>query len=194
MWAPALNPKGLSQGDILANTPVGTAIVPVTYLGRNTWPKHDKASGTSKPYWPQELTMQLFPGDDTGLFIARGRMTRVVVVMHHCEMDDKPDAGRVVVAPIAPIERVTQEASRARIMAGGRRAFLPLPALPGLGDHYADLRSMASVDRKLLTDAQREFSMDGGGLVALRAQLIDFFTRLEIPELKEGLDAGLSAE
>ena len=168
--------------------PIGTAYPPITYLGRETYPR----KGTD--YWPQRKAIETFKTDGTGLYVARGRVTRALVVSHSCELDDKPDVTRVLMALIAPLSQVENERARARILEQKRRALLPLPDLPELGDHYADLRCIAYVDRKLVTDAQREFSMSDDGVIRLRAQLIEFFTRLDTGKLKGDIAAALASE
>ena len=59
--AASLDPKGLSQGDVGADVPIGKSRVPATYLGRDTWP----AKG--KMYWPQ--TVKLVPLKTDGCYV-----------------------------------------------------------------------------------------------------------------------------
>jgi hypothetical protein len=190
-WATQLNPQGLSQGDIISAVPLGAALVPVTFLGRDTWPNR------GKDYWPQSPTFVPYKTDSTGLFIARGRVIRGLVVSHNCELDDKPDKTRVLLAPVYPIDQVTDPTARSRILNQERSALLPLPGLGGYGDHYADLRLIAHVDRKLIPNASREFSMNDDAVIRLRAQLIAFFTRIDMKKLagmREALEGGLREE
>jgi len=184
---------GLSQGDVVRDVPIGTAYPPITYLGRDTWPRKGK-DGKTIEYRPQTKALEPFRTDDTGLYIARGKVTRALVVSHSCELDDKPDVGRVLLAPAAPLSQITDQVAKARILEQKRRALLPLPELPELGDYYADLRCITYVDRKLVADSQREFSMSEEGVIRLRAQLIEFLTRLDTEKLKGDIAAALASE
>ena len=187
-WAAQLNSKGLTQGDIIAPVPIGTARVPVTFLGRDVWPRREKN------YWPQTPELSPFHTDQTGLFIARGPVTHSLVVSHSYELDDKPDVGRVLVAIIAPLDRVEDAEMRARILNQKRRAFMPLPGVPGMGDMYADLRCTTYVDRKLIPDSHRVVSMSDAAIVRLRSQLIAYFTRLDPSRFAEAIKTGLEEE
>ena len=180
-WAETLNPLGLSQGDILSPIPLGPTKYPPIFMGRDVFTK----PGTSKNYWPERAEIELFKKDNTGLFIARGRLSHSIVVSHSCEVENKPDIDRALVAPIAPLDRISDPASRARVINQERRAFLPLPAIPGLGDYYADLRVITAVDIEFVRAANREASMSDDGLIRLKAQLIEFFTRIPRQELED---------
>lgn len=183
-WAPELNPKGLSQGDILCSIPLGAPAAPLVFLGRDTF-NHP----TRGVYYPQRAELERFPGDPGGLFIAKGRITYGLVMTHSCDLDDPRDGARILVAPVANIENVSDQSSRERIMRRGRLAFVPLPAVPGVGDCYADLRSMAPLDRPHFGDAKRACSMTEESVLLLHAQLIKYFSRVELSAAQDGLAA-----
>lgn len=174
-WAPAVNAKGLSQGDLVADVLVGTPYIPTTFLGRDTRPMKGRT------YWPQSPKLDPFRTDETGLYIARGRVSLALVVSHSCELDDKPDVGRVLVALVAPLSQVSDPTAQATILEQRHLALLPLPGVPKLGDHYADLRCIVYVNRKLVQDSQRICSMTDEGVLRLQAQLLAFFTRRDLP-------------
>ena len=69
-WAAQLNPLGLSQGDILSPIPVGPTQYPPVFLGHEPWQR----PGKSDLYFPQRKEIELYKKDQTGLFIARGRL------------------------------------------------------------------------------------------------------------------------
>lgn len=143
-------------------------------------------------HWPERDKLEPFKTDATGLYIARGRIIRVLVVSHSCEIEKRDDA-RVLVAMTAPLANVQDPAKRAKILEQKRRAFMPLPAVPNAGDLYADLRMIAYAEQSLLSD--RKFSMTEDGVVRLRAQLIEYFTRMPVSdEMKGAIAAGLAAE
>jgi hypothetical protein len=116
------------------------------------------------------------------------------VVSHSCELEKKDDS-RVLVAMTGLLSDVQDPAKRAAILDQKRRAFMPLPEIPGSEDHYADLRTIAYVERKLIPDSSREFSMTDDAVIRLRAQLIEYFTRLPVDdEMKDSLARGLANE
>ncbi len=193
-WAPALNPKGLSQGDLISGLLVGTVYgpadgPPVVFLGRNK--THPKGKGV---HWPQRDALDPFSSDSTGLYIARGKIVRALVVSHSCELEKKDNA-RVLVAMTGLLSTVQDPAKQAAILEQRRRAFMPLPDVPGAGDHYADLRTIAYVERKQIPDSSREQSMTEEAVVRLRAQLIEYFTRMPVDDgMKELIARGLADE
>jgi hypothetical protein len=185
LWAEKLNPLGLSQGDIVTPLPIGTTHAPITFMGRNTWPR--QVGGVERKYLPQEDALVEFPGDTSGLFLARGRVVHSIVISHSCEIDDKPDRrGRVVVAQIAALGPL-EEKVRNNILVGERRAFMPLPDIPGLGDYYADLRNTSYLDRKIIGD--RIVSMNDEGVMYLQMHVIAFFSRLKPEHLVDAIAA-----
>jgi hypothetical protein len=186
-WAPQLNPLGLSQGDLLAPAPIGTARVPPGYIGKDSWPRG------GRNYWPEYPEFQPGKNDPSGLFLAKGSMANCIVISHSCELDDKPNVGRVLVAPARPIEVVPDVGFRERIMAGARRAFMPLPGVPERGDMYADLRMIAYVERALVPDANRLHSMTDEAVLRLQAQIVGFFSRLEPADIAKLQSPGPAA-
>jgi hypothetical protein len=191
LWAGELNPLGLSQGDIVTALPIGTTYVPITYMGRNSWPR--QVDGVERKYLPQEDSLVEFPGDTSGLFLARGRILHSIVISHSCEIDNKPDRrGRVVVAPIASLAPL-EEKVRDNILGGERRAFMPLRGIPNLGDYYADLRNTSYLDRKIIGD--RMVSMNNDGVAYLQIHVIAFFSRLKPEHLADAIAAaGIEGE
>jgi hypothetical protein len=180
-WASELNPAGLSQGDVVFSVLLGSVHQPVAYLGRNVF----QAKG--KTHWPQTHDMELYKTDSTGLFVSRGRVCNVVVLSHSCEIDKKLDSKkvRVVVAPIAPIDGISDPVARESILRSRRWALFPLPEIPGLGTYYADFRQIASVARDLLLEENRIASMTPDSEALLRARLIGYFTRIEPNQIAE---------
>jgi hypothetical protein len=163
-------------------------MVPRTYLSRDT------RTIKGNIYWPQTPALDLYKTDHTGHFVARGNEYHVLVISHNCEIDDKPNVSRVLVAPISSIDQVKDAGARERILMQKRRAFMPLESIPKLGTCYADLRCVVYVDRKLLPNETRLASMNDEGVVRLRAQLIAYFTRLNPEHLLETLRADYAAE
>lgn len=197
MWAPALNPRGLSQGDVLKEVPVGAPWVPLVYLSKTYFPRK-MPEGPPKLYYPKRDALEPFHpvGDPAGLFITKGRLCHALVINHNCDLDDADDTGRILLAPIWPLAFMgdANKEQQQRIMEGARRTFVPLPNVPKVGDCYADLGSIAAIDRELFTEHQRECSMTDEAVVRLRMQLLSYFTRLDPAQVKAALEAGLVQE
>jgi hypothetical protein len=115
-------------------------------------------------------------------FLGVGRVVPALVLSHSCELD-KEDRGkrRVTVAPIAPISSVSDSAVQEAILAQSITASMPLPEIPGLGTCYADLRSMTTLDRRIVDAGKRLASMTPEAERRLQAQLVAFLVRLDLP-------------
>lgn len=185
-WLDALNPEGLSQGDIVTQILSGSADHPLKYLMKEPLDKG------SKKLWPETSTIQLYKTDGRGLYIARGRMIEAIVVSHSCELD-KGNNTQVLLAPIAKIERVQVEHQK-NILQQKRHAFMPLPDVPELGTCYADLRYLHFADRKNVPDKSRHASMTDEGVLRLRAQIVAFFSRIDPSALESAIEAAIEAE
>ena len=159
-WGPLED--NLSQGDILSEVPFGAAVHPTTYLSKRT------GKGNQVQWWPSDNV--------EAHLLARSKSAPCIVLSHSCELDKDERIGRVLVAPIAPIERV-READRASILEQRRFSMLPLPDIPTMGTYYADLRVMTSVLRAHCNDATRVASMTAEAQTRLYAQLLAFFAR-----------------
>ena len=168
-WGAAPHPE-LSQGDIVRDLPLGASTYPRVFLS----PSELKGDRIWCP-------CQSWQADRDGLghFLARGRFIAALVLSHSCELDKKERRGRVQVAPVASIGGI-DEKNRQAIMAQRRISLMPLPGVPQLGDCYADLRIMSSIDRRLIAEAERVAGMTEGGVQRLQAQLVAFFTRKDL--------------
>jgi hypothetical protein len=190
VWLPAPNPRGLSQGDILVDVPVGVTRVPLTFVSHASF--EDRRG---KTIWTEYDSLQPLKEDSAGHWLAKGRITRALVLTHSCDLDDLRDSERVLIAPIAEITMVTSgETDRRRIMDGARSTYVSLPGVPGIGDCYADLRSICPIDRFFFSPANRLCSMTDEAVAILRAQLVVHFTRLEPQHLVNALQAQIFDE
>jgi len=166
-WMDNLNPNGLSQGDIVADIPFGISVFPPSALS-----KQSGKGGTQ--IWQQ---CKLENADH---FLFKGQRTNAIVVSHSCDLDKKEVKARVLVAPIRRLETLTEEA-RELVLMQKRISLMPLPAIPTLDSHYADLRLITPIDRQFLTDVSRIASMTDSGVERLQAQLAAFFLRKTLP-------------
>lgn len=159
----------LSQGDILNLLPFSTLIVPVIPLvpltaskGRQGWEQRSFEQQSGKEYQ----------------FISKGKYLPAIILSHDCELDKA--RGRVLVAPIALLNTLSKE-QHEKILLQEHFALMPVPDVPTLGICYVDLRSIASVDSKIVSGCARLASMTVQGKNRLQAQLVGFFTRLALP-------------
>lgn len=190
MWSPTLNPRGLSQGDILVDVPVAATKVPLTFVSHAGF-----KDSRGKTIWTQYDALQPMKDEPSGHWLAKGRITRALVLTHSCDLDDLKDSERILVAPIAEIKQVTSsEEDRQRIMQGARSNYVALPGVPGVGNCYADLRSICPLDRFLFSAGSRMCSMTDDAVAILRAQLIVHFTRLEPEHLVRALQGQIFEE
>jgi hypothetical protein len=123
----------------------------------------------------------------------KGRMTRALVITHSCDLDDLQDTERVLVAPIAEAAHIANPEHRERIVQGRRPTFVGLPGVPGVGDCYADLRSICPLDRHLFGMGQRHCSMTDEALLRLQAHIALYFTRVEPEYLVKALQEQMFA-
>lgn len=186
MWAAALNPIGLSQGDVLLDVPVGSTKVPLTFLSSAAF-DNKKAGRTT--YTKYDTLQPLHSEPEAGHWIAKGRIMRALVLTHSCDLDDLQDTERVLIAPVREASGISDPEARARIVASKRPTFVGLPGVPGVGDCYADLRSICPIDRHLFTAAQRHCSMTEEALLELQAHIALYFTRIEPEYLVKALQA-----
>jgi len=123
-WRTELNPRGLSQGDIIRSLISGSAAVPIRPLRSRPLPK-GKAGWEELPDW--------MPGNnDVGNYLAVGKVLPCLVVSHSCDLEKPKETARVLLAPmrsIAPFKPEDQEAILLQLNAN----LFPLPDIPGLG-------------------------------------------------------------
>jgi hypothetical protein len=166
-WAPALE-TALSQGDIVSDLYVTIGKSPPTHLKSRT------GKGGAK-IWNETGT----PFQENGAYhtLAIWNDRHAIVITHSCELD-KPTNKRVHVAPVALLSSIDARIAD-NIRTQQTKGQLILPAIPGLGDCYADLRVIAPVQRDLIESAPRIASMTPAALDRLHDQLVAFFIRKE---------------
>jgi len=173
-WASKLNPKGLSQGDILrillSGSPKGPA--PGVFL------RPQQARGGREGYIHDDWATD---GNGVGLYLSSGKRVPCLVISNSCDLDKPRDNKlRVLVAPMAPLSSL-DEKNRENVRQQGSKRLFPLLGIPEMADHYTDLRSISVIGGDLFGDGDRVASMNEAGLRNLNAFLVYFFTRFEIP-------------
>ena len=163
-WADELHPD-LSHGDVIEFVPIASLVAPLSPL--RPAPVTKGGGRTWEPFQTE------LPGTSLIHFLARGNLFRVIVLSHDCELDKDKSKKRVLVAPIAYIEQIPI-LLRDNLLAQRQRSKFPMVDVPGLGDVYADLRSMNSVDRALVASGKRLATLSKLGRERLRAQVVDF--------------------
>jgi len=167
-WRAALQ-ADLSQGDILADVPVGIVAAPPVRL-------HSKSFRGNETGWIK--SDKPLDSKSRAELLASGFAVPVIVLGHDCELDKS--ATRVLVAPIQPIGSVHAD-HHASILEGKNWAQVALQDIPELGTCFADFRSMTAVDRRNINAARRVSSMTEEAVRLLWARLIGFFTRMQPP-------------
>jgi len=171
-WRPLEDEPRLSQGDVLDSVDLALLVHPEAHLVRKDVP------GQRGVWVPSE-----WKPDGTGYChsLAHGRKTPVVVLTDSCQLDKDTRTKRVIIAPVGFAERTYPDpAQRENMMAGNRPALVPLPAVPGLGDCFADLRVMATVRREAVDRANKIATMTTYARKFLGERIAGFFLREQI--------------
>jgi hypothetical protein len=168
-WAAQLETE-LSQGDVVVDVLLGTSVHPAVPLVKSTGQRGARIWAQSE--WKPNP-------EGVGNFLAEGRILPALVVSHSCEIDKQVRNKRVLVAPVAPADRLEPKLREA-VFRQRKYAFVPLPDVPTLGDSYADLRLISFVPREVLRDDRRVASMSEDGRDLLHTRLFAFFTRKDL--------------
>lgn len=169
-WAGNSTPE-LNQGDLIASLPQGRLVHPVVHLQPATMAKQ-------KPGFA--IVAEPKPKADGSSMLAKGYLQVAMVLSHGCEIDKA--RGRILVATVAPMAAVHPEHQR-QIYALESWAHFPLQGVPGIGDCYADLRAMSTLEAAAVQVDRRVVSMSADAQALLQAQLVGFFTRLKLPAM-----------
>ena len=170
-WLPELNPKGLSQGDVLRALVSGTAPMPFRSL-RSQMLRGGK-SGWAESVWTPDH-------QGVGHYLASGKLVPCLVVSHSCELDDPKEDSRVLIAPTKLLSDFNEN-DREIVLNQLNIPLIPLQDIPGLQDCCADLRNIQSLRRALVDSTERVVSMSETALKNLQAHLVSFFTRITVP-------------
>lgn len=169
-WADDIQ-ESLSQGDIVKDLPLFLTNPVTRYLKKNTF------RGGLEGWL--ECPNPVLDGASKTHFLVPGCFNPIIILSHSCELDK--NKGRVIVAPIVPIDREPPE-QQETILNQGQFALMPLPSVPGLGaTYYADFRSMTTVHRDIVDKGTRIASMTNEANLRTGTQLMAFFLRLEVP-------------
>lgn len=161
----------LSQGDLLEGIPFVLAPMPVRYMKKQTV----KTYGDG---WFASLE----PFKDSGgrtVLLAAGAVTTGIVLSHDCESDKREFSKTLILARVEPITTAPPE-HRQGIIDQQSTPRMFLPGVPGLGDCYANFRTVATVDREVIKGAKRIASMADEARTLLAARLVEFFVRLTL--------------
>ena len=165
----------LSQGDVFEDIPIVLAPRPIQYVRPQTFSKGVKG-------WVSSSSPFKDPSGRTVLFAA-GHVSLAMAISHDCEFDDQQGSKSILCARIELLSSAPPE--HQPIIA--RQQNLPrmyLPQLPGIGDCYANLRSVATIDRQVIQNAKRIACMTSEAREFLQARLVTFFLRREFPQQK----------
>ncbi len=175
-WASDLAGE-LSQGDLLSDAWIGAAPHPRTALLRGPTQKGNLN------FWQESAWKADAQG--FGHFLARGKSHQALVLSQNCEIDKNGGKAPVLIAPVLGLASIPDEKMRDTVRAGNRFAFFYLPSLEGvLPESYVDLRAITYTARAGLAQLTRHGSAAEKGSAALIAQLVAFFTRIDVDEIK----------
>jgi hypothetical protein len=171
-WADVLDPRGLSQGDLLDSLPFPYFRAPLTHLKKIQVKKHgDVWQPASKPsLHQQDQTYYALGGCATSLGL---------IISHGCAIDKGDD--RVLAAPVLPMTSLKPE-MQDTVRRQAHRAFMPLLGIPSRQDSYCDLRRITPVSRELIPESKRLMSMTEAGRERLHAHLVSFLIERELPK------------
>jgi hypothetical protein len=164
IWAPQLDPDGLSQGDLVDDL-VFANVHPLTPARKTS--VHGQ-SGWVAQHWNPD-------SDGVCHVVARAKKSMGLVLSHSCDIDKKQKKSRIFVAPVVPLATLAQ-AEQAKVMEQARIAAFPLAASLR-GDLYADLRLAMAIDPRMVDDKNRLASMTETGREMLQARMVVLFTR-----------------
>lgn len=163
----------LSQGDIFEGLPFCTPAVPVTHLSKG------QAKGAAVA-WIPSAPPQSAPRHQPSYALVAYRIGCGIVVSHDCAIDKPNKNTRVLCAPIAPITQLdprTQDSVRQR----GNFGLMHLPEVPGIGEAYADFRSITAFRHDILTQVRQVASLTDFGRGQLGDALVGFFVLRQRP-------------
>lgn len=166
-WLGALD-DSLSQGDVVRPVPLPVAAFEMQTLQSTVFKGN-------RPGYVVEASPKA-DHNDIFTILARGPVGPVVVLSHSCELDKEQKKGRVIVTHVRTASKLAPD-GWARVVQRERLALIPLPGVPELGDCYADLREMTTVDRRFLALNTRLASMGPSLLAVLQQHVAGYFSR-----------------
>lgn len=170
-WLEAL-PDELDQGNIFEGVTFAFQKAPPQPL-ISTSLKHG-ARGWAEASAPK------FDGEHRAHFLHQGPLKHALLLNHGCDID-KPQSKRLIVVPVFPLMEAPAD-TRDAIQNQGIVANFFLPAVPGIGDAFADLRIMQSVPRANVETRPRLAAMTESARDFLGARLMAFFLRKDIAD------------
>lgn len=115
------------------------------------------------------------------LTLVQYRVGHGIVVSHDCAIDKPNKNTRVLFAPVASIAKL-DPAIQATVREESNLGMMHLPEVPGIGEAYADLRSMSAFPFELVAELKRVASLTDFGRTKLGDALIAFFVMRELPK------------
>lgn len=170
-WTPELRPE-LSRGDILDRVYFSSLILPIEYL------QFAQISG-GKDAWTKSANPVVHKRSGKAHALSELHLFSAIVLSHDCEIDKPNKNSRVLLAPIASIDRLT-ESGRANVLQQKLHRKMPLPDVPALGTCFVEFRSVASFPTVDIKEMRRIASMTDSARERLEASIAVFFLRKEI--------------
>ena len=171
-WWEAQPRKILEQGDVIQTALQVQPVFPVKFLLKGVTGKGGKAS------WEESDVAAT--GADSSRILGVATGSHGLVLSHGCEIDKLKPAQTVLIAPIVQLDTLPPDLHE-KVLKQEVYRFLPLMAIPGLGDYYANLGKTFSLQLRLIEPQHRVSSMTDDARFRLWAQLVAFYTRRQLP-------------
>lgn len=165
----------ISQGDVFRDVPFILPIVPHKPLIEQPLP------GGSVRGYVEAIEPKIKKGESKAKYLADGNKLPVALINYGCDID-KEFSKRLIVSPVRLLTEYNQEIQEL-IMKQSMKHALLLPDVPDLGDAVIDLRVMSIVSKDYLQESNRISSMTDEALLRFQAQILMFFTRIDLNEI-----------
>ena len=170
-WLPSVGPV-LEQGDLIQTRFSFQLISPVKYLSKGATGKG------GKQLWEESNVPPHQAGDEHVRVVSSIAGDFAMVLSFGCEIDKANSP--VLLAPVSPLTKLPLKLHD-DVLAQRAFRYFPLVELPGIGFGYANLAKTFSLQQALIKPEDRIKSMTPDGIFRVQAQLVGFYTRLNLP-------------
>jgi hypothetical protein len=160
----------ISQGDIYSGIPFSSPALPITHLKKETISGKRTAWLPSKPPETRSESSQNFA-------LYAYRLGFGIIISHNCAIDKPHSQGRILMAAVRDVS-VLDSRTQQSLQEQRTRALLLLPGLKGVGDCYADLRTITPIPRDIVEQSPRVASLSDAAVLRLATHLVTYLTDL----------------
>jgi hypothetical protein len=160
----------ISQGDIYSGIPFSAPAFPITHLKKETISGKRTAWMPGKPPDKQSESSPNF-----ALFAYR--LGHGIIISHNCAIDKPHSHARILMAAVRDVSVLDARAQQS-LREQRTRALLLLPGLKGVGDCFADLRTVTPIPREIVDQCPRTASLTDAAVLRLTTHLVTYLTDL----------------